>query len=438
MEQAFFQKLFNKLVWRSASLENPRTPISAETIDQFYDGPPSKSGRSVTVDSALTVSAVWRAVSVLTGSASSMPWKLYKKTSTGREEVGINEHPVVALISRKPNNKVTSKVWVDRMINHIYMRGNHYAFIVRNEFNEAIALEMWNPDTVEVLEDAQNVYYRRKGDEKIFRSVDVLHVPHLGSGIVGKSTISYAREDLGLEMSRRDYGSGVYAGGGKPPALLIPKNPMDEPKRAQAQKAWKEMKSLGGDVLMPFGLDYQALSMNPQEVEFLQAGNFSVSTVARWFGVPPHKLYDLERATFSNIEHLAIEFIQDSIAPVISKIENEYNTKLFQLPVELKRGYYTEFNMNAYVRADLKTRAEAMAAQIHSGQLMPSEARTLENRPFVPGSDQLFINQGSAPISMLDDILLKKQTVSATAREKLKAKFNGSTDEILAILKDNP
>jgi HK97 family phage portal protein len=211
---------------------------------------------------------------------------------------------------------------------------------------------------------------------------------------------------------------------------------MDEPKRAQAQKAWKEMKQGGGDVLMPFGMDYQSLAMKPEEVEFLQAGNFSVATIARWFGVPPHKLYDLDRATFSNIEHMGIEFTQDSMDPTLVKIEAEYNTKLFQLPVEIKRGYYTEFNRNAYVRTDLLTRTQAYAAQIHSAQLTPAEARTMENKPFMEGSDQLFINQGSAPISLLNEILLKKQPVSATAREKLKAKFNGQTQEILDILND--
>jgi HK97 family phage portal protein len=436
---AVLQNIWNKYVWdssRGVNFENPKTPINADTIDQWFDGPASKSGKSVNADNALTLSAVWRAIAVLTGAASSMPWKVYKKTSKGREEVSINEHPAIALLRRKPNNKVTSAVWVDRVVNHIHMRGNHYAFIYRNDFREAVELEMWNPDTVEVLEDASEVYYKRKGSDKIYQSRDVIHVPHLGSGIVGKSTISYAKEDMGLEMSRRDYGSSVYANGAKPPALLKPTQPMDEPKRAQAQKAWKEMKQGGGDVLMPFGMDYQSLAMKPEEVEFLQAGNFSVATIARWFGVPPHKLYDLDRATFSNIEHMGIEFTQDSMDPTLVKIEAEYNTKLFQLPVEIKRGYYTEFNRNAYVRTDLLTRTQAYAAQIHSAQLTPAEARTMENKPFMEGSDQLFINQGSAPISLLNEILLKKQPVSATAREKLKAKFNGQTQEILDILND--
>lgn len=436
MEQAYLQKFVTKFIWRSASWENPKNPINADAIDTWYDGPASKTGIHVNSDNALTISAVWRAAALLSGTATSMPWKVYKKSKNGREEVPVDEHPTVALLTRKPNNKVTSKVWVDRMINHIYMRGNHYARIIRNDLNEAVELEMWNPDTVEVLEDASDVYYRRKGSDKIYRSVEIIHVPHVGSGIVGKSTISYAKEDIGLEMSRRDYGSSVYASGAKPPAILIPKNPLQEPDRVKALDAWKKMKAQGGDVLMPFGMDYQSLSMKPEEIEFLQAGNFSVATIARWFGVPPHKLYDMDRATFSNIEHMGIEFTQDSMAPTLVKIEAEYNTKLFQLPLEQKRGYFTEFNMNAYVRSDLKTRTEANAAAIHSAQMTPAEARKMENRPFIEGSDQLFINQGSAPLNMLEQVLTKKSTVSATAREKLKAKFNGRTQEILDILSE--
>jgi len=185
---------------------------------------------------------------------------------------------------------------------------------------------------------------------------------------------------------------------------------------------------------MPFGIDYEPMSFKPEEVEFLQAGNFSVTTIARWLGVPPHKLYDLSRATFSNIEHMAIEFLQDTIAPILVKIEAEYSYKLFQLPIEDKRGYYCEFNMNAYVRADLITRSNAMATQVHAALLTPSEGRSMENREFIEGSNRLFINQGSAPLNLIDDIAKSKRPVTQEQKEKLKELLNGKTEEALKIL----
>lgn len=406
------------------------------TLAEVLGGSPSKSGQNVNNDNSLTLSSVWRAIQVLGGASSSIPFKVYKKTSTGREEVGVNDHPVARMLTRRPNKKVTSKVWMDRAVNHLHMRGNHYALIVRNELGQAVELQMWNPDTVEVYEDLNEVFYKRKGDDKTYRSSEVIHVPHLGDGVVGKSTIKYAKEDLGLEMSRRDYGSGVYASGARPPALLKPATNLTDPQRVQAQKSWDAAKKPGRDVLLPFGFDYVPLAFKPEEVEFLQSGNFSISTIARWFGVPPHKLYDLERSTFSNIEHMAIEFLQDTMTPILVKFEAEYTDKLFQLTVEEKRGYYCKFNMNAYVRADINARYSAYATGVHAAIIKPSEARELEEMEYVKESDRLFINQGSAPLDLIDQIALKKTPVSAAAKDALKAKFNGQTQEILDILND--
>lgn len=437
--EGFFQRLFNDYVWNtraSVNLNNPKVPINGETIDMFYDGPPTKSGKPVTQDNALTVSAMWRGIAVLGGAASSIPFKAYRKAEGGRKELTVKDTPVVNIITNRPNRKMTWPVWIDRAINHLHMRGNHYAFMVRNGFGEVVELEMWNPDLVEVYEEQRDVYYKRKGEDRVYGSDEVIHVPHLGNGIVGKGVVQYAREDLGLDMSIRDYAAGIYASGGRPPGLLKPAQSLTPEQKTQAKNNWDQMKRQGGDVLLTFGFDYQPLSFKPEEVEFLQAGEFSIPTIARWLGVPPHKLYDLARATLNNIEHLGIEFVQDSMAPILTKFEYEYSDKLFQLNVEQLRGYYVEFNTNAYIRTDTKTKVEANATAIHSGQTMPSEVRARENQPFVAGSDRLFMNQGSAPLDRMDDIIDNKKTkpVSAEAKAKLKAMFNGKTQDILDIL----
>lgn len=436
--EGLIQRLFNNYVWNTRSSVNfndPRVPINGETIDMFYDGPASKSGKPVNQENAMTVSAMWRGIQVLGGACSSIPFKAYRKGDGGRVELTTKDTPTANIITNRPNNKVTWPVYMDRAINHLHMRGNHFAYPVRNGLGQAVEIDLWHPDTVEVFEDSRNVFYKRKNDEKVYSSDEVIHVPHLGDGLLGKSVVKYAKEDLGLEMSRRDYGSGVFATGGKTGGLLTPKQPLDQQQRDQVQKNWAATKKSnnGGDILLPWGFDYTFATFKPDELEWLEAGGFSVPTIARWLGVPPHKLYDLSRATFSNIEHMAIEFISDSIAPILTKFEYEYSDKLFQLPIEEFRGYYCEFNMNAYIRADTKTKAEANAVKVHSGQETPAEIRDRENMRFIDGSDRLFINQGSAPLDKIDEILAKK-TVSAAAKEKLKAKFNGQTQDILDIL----
>lgn len=407
MKEALLQRLVNNLFWNFRSgvnLEDPRKAIDGFTVGELFGGSPSKSGKSVNADNALTISAAWRAIQILGGAVSSIPCKPYRKTSTGREP--LTSHPTVNIFTNRVNKKYTTPVWWDRVINHLHLRGNHYALLISNEIGQVVELELLNPDHVTVFETRNDTAYKIQGVEKHYSSADIIHVPHLGNGIIGKSTISYAKDDFGLEMSRKDYGGTVYSEGGKPPALLKPKVTLKPEQRAEAQKAWKEAKAQGGDVVMPAEFDYQALSFKPEEVEFLQSGNFSVATMARWFGVPRHKLFDPEGGSYNSNEQAAIEFISDTIAPICVKIEYEYASKIYQLPRE--QNNYLEFNLNAYIRADIVARYNAYSVGVHSGILKPKEGREFENLPLAEGSDRLFMNAGSVPLDLMDEFVKSK------------------------------
>jgi HK97 family phage portal protein len=435
MKEALLQRLVNDFIWnfRGVNLEDPRRPIDGFTVAELLGGgSASKSGKSVNQDNAMTIAAAWRAIQILGGAVSSIPCKVYKKTDTGREI--LKNYPAVDLLTDRPNKKYTTPVWMDRAINHLHLRGNHYALPKRNELGQVIELILINPDEVEVFEDSGDVYYRVNRDNT-YSSEKFIHVPHLGTGIIGKSTISYAKDDLGIEMSRKDYSGTVYASGGKPPGLLSPSQFLKPEQRAEATKAWNEAKKEGGDVIPPFGFTYTPMGFRPDEVEYLQGGNFSVATVARWFGTPRHKLFDPEGGSYNSNEQSAIEFLSDTIAPILVKFEYEYSSKLFQLPREQR--YYMEYDMNAYVRADTTTRFEAYAKGIHAGVMQPSEARSRENLPFVKGTDRNFINSGSIPLDLMDDFVKGKgKNLNASTVAKLKAKFNGQTQEILDILNE--
>jgi HK97 family phage portal protein len=434
MKEALLQKLFNAVVWNFRSggvnLEDPRKPIDGYTVAELLGGSPSKSGKSVNADNALTISAMWRAIQILGGAAASIPCKVYKKTDTGREV--LKNYPAVDLLTNRPNNKYTTPVWFDRAVNHLHLRGNHYALPKRNELGQVIELILINPDDVEVFEESNEVYYRVKHD-KTYASENFIHVPHLGSGIVGKSTVSYAKDDLGIEMSRKDYSGTVYATGGKPSGLLSPSQYMKPEQRKEATDAWKEAKREGGDIIPPFGFTYTPMGFRPDEVEYLQGGNFTVATVSRWTGVPRHKLFDAEGGSYNSNEQAAIEFLSDTMAPILVKFEYEYTSKIFQLPREQR--FYTEFDMNAYVRADTITRFNAYSTAVHSGVMKPKEARDRENLSLAEGSDELYMNSGSIPLRLMEDFIKSKgKSVTPAQAAKLKERFNGQTQEILDIL----
>ena len=83
----------------------------------------------------------------------------------------------------------------------------------------------------------------------------------------------------------------------------------------------------------------------------LLSRKFSVTDIARWLGLPPHMLGDLDRATFTNIEHQGQEFVTYSLGPWLSLWEFAVNDRLILRP----ETYYAEFTRDALVRGDIAT-----------------------------------------------------------------------------------
>ncbi len=100
------------------------------------------------------------------------------------------------------------------------------------------------------------------------------------------------------------------------------------------------------------GLQYKKLSIPPNDAQFIETRKLSVPDICRWFRVPPHKVQDLEKATFSNIEQQSKEFTEDAIIPWVTRWEQEANLKLVDDP------YYTKMNIQALLRGDSAARGE--------------------------------------------------------------------------------
>ena len=402
-----FQEWFNRTIWdterRAVNLENPKQVISGWALDQLLGGNVSKSGRTVSVHGALTLSAVYRAVAIKRGFISSLPFQVFERTSTGRVQ---SDHWASYLLSRRPNNKMSKVVYFDRAMDHFELLGNHFAYIVRNGIGRVERYELLHPNNVEVIEGPNQLVYKVKGIEGLVSADDMIHVPNMGDGITGKSVLSYMREDASLMMDVREYGESFFGRGGKPAGLLIPKTTVTATQRQETKQSFQEAKKQGGEVAMPFGWDYKEISIPPKDADWVTTNDFAISTIARWFGVPTQKLGD-SAVKYSNVEFMGIEFLQDTMAPIAAKFESEYTNKTFLLSGE--RNLYAEINLDAYLRADSVSKAEQFSKYIQNAIKTPNEVRKMNNDPSIEGGDELFIQGATVPLSMQKQMMAQKQ-----------------------------
>jgi HK97 family phage portal protein len=209
-------------------------------------GRPSTAGVVVTPENSLQLSAVWRCVSILSGISSSFPVGVFAETPAGREPA--KNHNTYKLFKRRPSPLYTKTVYFERAIIHLLMRGNHYAEIILAKDGSIIRFDLILPTQISSIKYLNGrLWYFITGRKDPVPGERMIHVPHLGEDpIQGKSTITYAREDLGLEIARRDWGGKFWFDGGIASGLISPERPLTPAQQAQAKQAGEKPREKAG------------------------------------------------------------------------------------------------------------------------------------------------------------------------------------------------
>lgn len=141
------------------------------------------------------------------------------------------------------------------------------------------------------------------------------------------------------------------------------------------------------------GMRFEPIAIPNNEAQFLETRKFQVDEICRIFRVPPHLVGDLEHATFSNIEHMSIDFAVHTIRPWLVRIEQSMNRALFT--DQEKRRFYVQFNIDGLMRGDYKSRMEGYAIARQNGWMSANDIRALENQNPIPaeeGGDAYLVN----------------------------------------------
>lgn len=379
---------------KAMTIEGP-WPLTSKAILDYLGGPPSTSGVKVNYESAMSLAAVWACVRLLAETVSSIPLPVYRRLNPGKERA--TDHPLYRLLHDEPNPWMTSLQFRETLQGHVLLRGNAYARIERDEFGQPRALWPLHPDCITDIKTSGSglllyTYVEPDGREVVYPQTAMFHLRGLASdGIWGYSPIRVHRETIGLALAEREAGSRYFGQGSRPSGILKTKNKLSKEAADRLAASWARATSgLSNFHTVPVaedGLEFQQLGLSQEDSQYIESRRFSVSEVARIFGVQPHKIGDLSNATFSNIEHQAIEFVTDTVRPWLVRWEQQLAKDLF-LPRE-RATYFPEFVVEGLLRGDLKTRYDAYATGRQNGWLNADEIREIENmNPLPDGAGQ--------------------------------------------------
>ena len=370
-----------------SSPENPSTSLSnpAAWLTGLFGT--SKTGVQVSEDNALTFSAVYAAVRIISETIASIPLNVY--VYDGETRVIAREHPIQKLLAHTPNTVSSSFTFRESMAANLVLHGNAYAKIEFNAAGRPISLTPLNPMLVEVkIVDGEKVYVFN--EKTTYLDYEIIHVVGLSfNGLTGKSPLTVAREAVAIGLAAQEYGARFYSNGANTGGIITAPGRLSIDAINRLKQSWNRanggLSNSHGTAILEEGMKYEKIGLDPEAAQFLQSRKFQVNEIARIFRIPPSYLADLENSsTRANVEQQAITFVRDCVTPYVRRFEVEFNRKLFR---EDEPNYYAYFTMEGLMRGDLQGRYQAYATARQWGWLSVNDIRDLENLNPVEGGN---------------------------------------------------
>ena len=361
--------------------------------DDFWysrQGFESKTGLDINEDNALTYSAVYACVKVISEDLASLPLHVYRRSGDSKDRA--YDHPLYYLLHDAPNDEMSAMQFRECLQAHTLTWGNAYAEIIRDLRGMPKALWPLNPAKMTVIRPETELIYEyqiENGEKKRFSAYDILHIAGLGyNGLIGYSPVGYQREAIACGISAQDWASSNFKNGGRLQLAFIhpsPKAPNKEGRDHFKDEIRKEYGGRGGQSIGVLweGMKPEKIGMTMEDAQFLESRKFTRTEICGMYRVPAHKIGDLERATFSNIEQQALEYVVDAIRPWAVRWEQAINQRL----LGGSGKFFVEHNMDGLLRGDIASRYAAYAVGRQWGWLSVNDIRERENMNPVDGGD---------------------------------------------------
>lgn len=348
----------------------------------------SNDSDSISSTQAMRLSAVYACVNLLSQTISTLPFNIYERTENGSQKA-LN-HPLSRLLSIAPNDDMNAQIFLATLVSTVLLRGNAFVRPVRARNGAILRLELLDSEAMSIDTNAKKYYYSSSNGAIEFsykELVNVLFTPSQ-NGIVGLTPIAQCQKTLGLSTAIDESGTAFFKNRAMPSGVLSFDAKMSDAQFDEIRKAMSagfKGKNAGRLMILESGGKFSQLSINNADAQFIEVKNFQIADIARIFRVPPHLIGELSRATFSNIEHQKIDFIDSTIRPLCESIESAFAHRL--LNASEQDRYYFKFNLAGLLRGDMKSRFEAYNLGRNMGVYSANDIRRLEDLNEIEGGD---------------------------------------------------
>lgn len=358
------------------------------------------NGMPIGEQAAMSTPAVLRALEVLTGLFAMTPLIYYRRD--GEDKVRVDDAPEAIMLRTRANDVQNAFLFKELLLGDLIMTGRFAGYIHRDPLYRAEKLtrvdphgiapaSSWNKaDGLEVFYDAQLPDGSR---ERLTRN-DLWYVPGFSrDGMIGIDRLKILQDTFQAAAATSAFAARFWENNAQPSTILTAKGKVERDEKTRIKTDWQSRfsgpRNAGNVAVLDQEMDAKFLAHDNAKSQYVEVRGFYVVEIARAFGVPPHIVFELSRATFSNIEQQSLELILYSMMVHYERVAAAA-THQFARP-----GHFYEFLPDALLKGDIKSRYEAYGIGIDKGFLNPNTVMRRENMNGRPGGDEYRMGSGS-------------------------------------------
>lgn len=363
----------------------------------------SKAGTVVDPKTALSLSALRRAVTLLGESVAQLPCEVYRREGDQRHRAA--EHPLYDILHNQPNQKDSSFEYFESGQGFLGLNGNHIALIERDNKANIKELIPIHRDKVTILKGADGLpYYHLIEENETLPMRMVHHVKAFSmDGFQGLSPLQTSADSIGLSLAVEEHASKVFSNGTTLSGVI--ERPKDAKAIGTQEGVDKVVNSFVGKhsgirnmfsvAMLQEGMTYKQMAMNNDQAQLIEARKMSVADISRLYGIPLSMLSESAGESYKSIEQQSLNYVIYGLMPWLKRWESAMRRDLL-LPSE-RSEYFIEFNVAGLIRGDMKSRYDAYAIARQWGWLSVNDIRRLENLGPVDGGEVYL-----TPLNMID------------------------------------
>ena len=366
--------------------------------------------QSVSEQKAMTLSAVYRATSIVAGSIAGLPMRTMQGIGDGRSEISASFLDTPGAATASGGVRLTPFEWKELVTIHLLLQGNAFLQHIRNGAGQLVALNPIHPLSVGV-EWEPSAYggklFKVQQDTGKPLELDANNITQIMGpsfdGLRGMSVVSAARLSLaiGLEGDRASHN--MFQNGLRISALVSPEEGVklskDETEAIKSDliATASGTRNAGKPVFLNRGVKVTPWQLTAQDAQFLESRTFQIDEVGRWFGVPPHLLGLAEKSTSwgQGIAEQNRGLSRYTLSPWTNRIQE-------RLATLLPSNKWVEFDYKTFVKPSPEDEIRLIIEQMSCGLLTPNEGRELLNRGPLPGGNVPRLPAGSLPADQMN------------------------------------